>query len=112
MQLEREWLAFVELQIVNVRLRRDLQLLAIDDFLKCFLHERFDDLLANRILEALLDQLRRRLAGAKAGEPHARRITSRRFFLCLTNCLDRHLYLEEPLDAFALLRRDLNVHVS
>jgi hypothetical protein len=54
-QLEREWLTLIELQIVNVRLGRDLQLLPIDDFLKCFLHERFDDLLANRVLEALLD---------------------------------------------------------
>ncbi len=38
-QLEREWLALVELEIMNVGLRRDLQMLAIDNLLKRFLHQ-------------------------------------------------------------------------
>ena len=68
MQLEGEWLAFIELEIVDVGLRRDLQMLAIDDFLKRFLNQRFDDLLADRVLEALLHELRRRLAGTETRE--------------------------------------------
>ena len=38
-QLEREWLALVELEIMNVGLRRNLQMLAIDNLLKRFLHQ-------------------------------------------------------------------------
>src|SRR5690348_17060190 len=102
MQLERERLTLVELQIVNVRLRSDLQLLTIDNFLKCFLHQRFDYLLPDRVLEALLDELRRCFARAEAREPNARRITARGLLLGLTNGFDRHLHFEEPLDTIAL----------
>ena len=63
---KRERLALLELQIVDVRLRRDVELLALHDFLERFLHERLDDLLPDRVLEALLDHRRRRLARAEA----------------------------------------------
>src|SRR5262245_43039135 len=111
MQLKSERLALVELQIMNVRLRRNLQMLAIDDFLKRFLYERFDDLLPNRILESLFHELRRGLPGAKPRKPDAARVTPGRLLLGLAHRLDRHLNLEKPLDSVALFRRDLNIHV-
>src|SRR5947207_910551 len=108
MQLERERLALVELEIMNVRLRRNLQVLTVDDLLKRLLNERLDHLLAYRVLETLLHELRWRLSWAEAGKPDAGRITARRLLLRLTNGFDRHLNLEKPLDPIALFRRDPN----
>ena len=72
-QLEGERLALLELHVVHVRLRGDLQLLALHHFLERLLHQRLEDLLADGVLEPLAHHRRRRLAGpeARAAAPSA-----------------------------------------
>ena len=110
MELEAERLALFELEVVHVRLRRDLELLAVHHFLERFLHQRLDDLLPNRVLEALLDHGRRRLARAEPGQAHARRVPPRGLVLGVAHGLDGHANLDQALEAVSLLRRDLDVH--
>src|SRR5437867_12406417 len=109
-ELEGQWLAVVELQLVDMRLRRDLEVLAVHNFLEGLLNQRLDHLLADGILEPLLDQLRRRFAGPKAGKSHSRRVASCRLLLCLAHRLDRHLHFEQALGSVAFLRGDLDIH--
>src|SRR5688572_27522728 len=69
-QLEHQRLALVEAHIMEVRRRRDLELLATHDFLIRLLEQRLQRLLANRILEAFANERGRRLAGTEAGQSH------------------------------------------
>ena len=55
-----------KVEAVDMRLRRDLQLVAVDDLLKRLLHELLDHLLTNRIAKALLHDRRRRLSGTES----------------------------------------------
>ena len=109
-KLEAERLALLELEIVDVRLRRDLELLAVHDFLERLLDERLDHLLSNRVLEALLHHRRRRLARTESRQANARRIAARRLVLGVAHGLDGYTDLDQSLEAVGLLRRDLDVH--
>ena len=110
MQLEAERLALLELEVVHVRLRRDLELLAVHHFLERLLNERLEHLLPDRVLEALLDHRRRRLARTESRQPNARRVAARRLVLGVAHGLDRHADLDQALEAVGLLRRDFDVH--
>ena len=109
-KLEAERLALLELEVVDVRLRRDFELLAVHHFLERFLNQRLDHLLPNRVLEALLHHRRRGLARAEArasgrwsrsaAPPGPRRRARYR----------RAHGPRSALEAVGFLRRDFDVH--
>lgn len=109
-ELEAQRLALFELEVMDVGLGRDLELLAVHHFLERFLNERFDDLLTNRVLEALLDHRRRRLARAKPRKTHARRISFRGLVLGVAHGFDGDADLNQSIEAVGFLRRDFDVH--
>ena len=110
MELEAERLTLFKLQVMDVWLRCNLQLFTVHDFLEGFLNERFDDLLTNRILEALLYHRRRCLARTEARKTNARCVTGRRLVLGVANGLDGHTNFNQSLEAVGFLWRDLDVH--
>ncbi len=69
MELEGERRALLELEIVDVRLRRYLDVVLFDDLLVGLAHDRFDRLVADRFSELLAHNGRRGLAGPEAGQP-------------------------------------------
>jgi hypothetical protein len=110
MQFEGQGLPDVELHVVQMRLRGDLELFPLDHFLIRLLEQRFERLLPNRVLEALADQSGRRLSGAEAGQPDGCGIPLGRLFLGLLYRFRGHRDFEQTLDAFALLGLDLDLH--
>jgi hypothetical protein len=111
-QVESEWLAFVELEIVDVRLCRDLEVLALENRLVGLLHEVLDRLLADRVGETLEYHLRGRFPGAEAGQPHFGCITTRGALGGSAYLVRVDRDLEQPLGALGLLGGDLDVHAS
>src|SRR6185295_15598178 len=109
-KLEAQRLAFLELEMMNVRLRRDLVLLAVDHFLKCFLHELFDDFLSNRFPEFLLDDRRRSLAGTEARQADRGGVFLRGAVFGVSDGLDGHFHVDEPFETFAALGGNLDIH--
>ena len=61
-QLEREWLAFLELEVVDVGLCRDLDALLLNEFLVGLADQRLQSFLADRLAELFSDYRRRCLA--------------------------------------------------
>ena len=72
MEFELQRLSGLGLQIVYVRLRCQLQVLALNGFLEGFVDDELDGFLSNRLGEALTDHRWRRLTWAKPGQSHLR----------------------------------------
>ena len=93
-----------------MRLRRNLQLLAVHDLLEGFLDERLDDLLTNGVLEASLHHRRRRLARTKPRKANARGISSRCLVFGVADGLNGNTNLDEALETVGFLGRYFDVH--
>ena len=110
MQLEGQRLSVLGFEIVDVRLRREVELLAIDDFLERRLDESFNGFLANGRGELLPHHACGRLAGAKAGETHLARVALGRTVLRLLDLGERHGHFEEALEPLGLDWSDVYLH--
>src|SRR5689334_12897351 len=110
MELETERFSVLELEVMNMRLRRDLQLFAIHDLLEGLLDQRLDDLLPDGVLEALLDHRRRRLTRPKPRKTDARGVAPRRVVFGVANRFHRNRDLDQAFEAVGLFGGDLNVH--
>jgi hypothetical protein len=109
-KVEGERLALVELEIVDVRLRDRLQLLALEHFLVRVLHEVLEDFLTDGLREFLAHHRGRSLTGTEPGEPNGGRVPASRLLLGVADRLDGDRDLEESLGAFGLLGGDLDIH--
>jgi hypothetical protein len=109
-QIECQRLALVELEIVDVRLRRNLEILALEDRLVRFLHEVLDGLLPDGIGEALEHHLRGSLSGAEPGKADLGCITTGRTLGGCAHLVGVDRNLEQALRAVGLFGGNLDVH--
>jgi hypothetical protein len=111
-ELEGERLAFLELEVVHVWLRGDLQVLFLDYFLICIPDEGFERFLPDRVGEFFSHHRCGRLAWPEARQSHRRRVTACRLFFGVANRLQRHGHLDVAVDAGSFLLGDLDIHAS
>ena len=109
-QFELERLARLGLEVVHMRLRRELQIFTVDGFLEGFVDDQLDGFLPNGFREFLAHHRRRRLAGAETGEGDLRGV----FFggLVFVRCdgFRRHRNLQSTRDTGLLSRSNRDIH--
>jgi hypothetical protein len=109
-QLEGERLPLVEVYVLDARLARRPDLLALEDGLVGFLEKGLDGFLANGLGEPLPHHGRRRLAGSEPGDAHLRCVAACRLIFRVPHLVGRHGDLEHALEPVGLLRCDLDIH--
>ena len=72
---------------------------------------RFEGFLTDGFGELLPNHGRRRLSGTEPGEPYTRGVSTRCFFLCFSNGINRHGYLNVAVDSGRFLGADFDVHI-
>src|SRR6266480_4708272 len=112
MELEGKWLAFLELEIVDVRLCRDLDALFLHELLISLSNERLEGFLSDSIPELLSHHRRWCLPGPESGKPHSRRVAPRRFILGVLDRLRGHGNLYVSFDPLRCAGRELDFHAS
>jgi hypothetical protein len=112
MQLESERLAFLEPEVVHVRLRGDLDALFLDELLIRFPYQRFNGFLSDGFAEFLAYHRRRRFPRPEPWQPHRRRVPVRGFLFGIPDRFDRDGNPDVALNTFDRTRAELDLHAS
>jgi hypothetical protein len=102
----------LELEVVDVRLRDQVERLALHELLVGVLHQRLDGLLADLGGEPLAHHARGRLARAEPGQARLRGVAARGALFGGGDGVRRDRHVEVPLHAGGVLRGDRDVHAE
>ena len=110
-QLKGERLSLFELQIVDVRLCRDLDALLLHELLVGLANDRLQRFLPDRFAELLPDYGRGRFPGSETGQPDCGGIPLRGLVFRILHHFWGHGDLNVALDPLRSARRKLDLHV-
>jgi len=109
-KLECKRLTLLELQVVDMGLRRDFDALLLDKLLVRFANQRLERFLPDRVAKLLPDYGRWRLSWPEARKPDSRGVPSGGFVLRVLYRFGWNRDLDVTLDSFRRARGELYLH--